>query len=160
MNQDARRTYETLCSMLDKINWKYRRDDEKLIVRTSAIGKDLTMPLHIVVSETRNLMYVKSPLPFTVDSARRADMCVATSIVNYSMLNGCFEFDVSGGYLGFRLVVPFGGCQISESVCHYMVMLTCEMVDKFNDKLQAVAAGEMTLEELSAFVNRPPMAQA
>lgn len=160
MNQDAQRTYDTLCAMLDKIKWKYQRDDEKLIIRTSAIGKDLTMPLHIVVSETRNVMYTKSPLPFVVPQERRTDMSVATSIVNFSMLNGCFEFDMASGFLGFRIVVPFGGCQISEATCHYMVMLTCEMVDKFNDKFQKISKGEMSLDELTAFVKQPPMAQA
>ncbi len=149
--QDATRVYNTLCSMLNNIKWSYERDDEKLTVKTSAIGNDLKIPLHIYVSTERQVMYVKSPMPFSVSQDKRQLVGNAVHIANYSMLNGCFEYDISDGYVGFKIVVPFAQSIISEEVCHYMVMLTCSMVDKFNDKFLMLINGKMTLQEFKVF---------
>lgn len=160
MSSDAQKMFETLCAMLDNIKWKYLRDDKNMIVYTSAKGNELTIPLHILISKKRNLMYTKSPMPFLVPKEKMLKMSMATSIANFSMLNGCFELDPESGYIGFRIIVPFGDCQISESICHYMVMLTCEMVDKFNDKFQKILNDEITIDELKAFVKEPILPQA
>ncbi len=148
---DARKTYEMLCNTLDGIKWHYQRDDEHMVVTTSAVGEDLTIRLRIVVSEQRNLMYVKSPMPYKVPESARAIVSSAVNVANYSMLNGCFEYDMRSGYLAFRAVVPFEGSIISDKVCKYLVMLACQMVDKFNDKFLSLAKGNMTLEEFEKY---------
>lgn len=152
--QDARRVYNTLCSMLNNIKWNYDRDDEQLTVKTSAIGDDLKIPLRIYVSADRQVMYVKSPMPFSVSEDKRQLLGNAIHIANYSMLNGCFEYDLSDGYIGFKIVVPFSQSIISEDVCHYMVMLSCQMVDKYNDKFLMLLNGKMTLDEFNEFANK------
>lgn len=160
MNDEVKKTFETLCAMLDGIKWKYKRDDEKLTVTTSAIGKDLTMPLRIVVSGDRHVMYVKSAMTFSVPEHKRATICYATTLANFSMLNGCFEFNMENGYLGFRIVVPFEGSVVGEETCRYMVMLTCQMVDKFNDKFKKLVDDEMSMPEFVKFVQPPKLPQA
>lgn len=152
-NSDAQRTYGTMCRMLDNINWKYNRDDANLVITTGAVGNDLSMQLRIVVSADRNVMYIKSPMPFTVPAAKMGEMSYAVNIANYSMLNGCFELDIYGGYLGFKAVVPFAESIISEEVCKYLVMLVCTMADKFNDKFKDLIEDKMSLEQFRAFTN-------
>ncbi len=151
-NKDAQKMYETFCNMLENIHWKFRRDDDKLVILTSAIGNDLSMPLQVVVSASRNVLYIKSHLPFTVPRDMIGDVSVALHLANYSMLNGCFEYDINTGYVGFKVVMPFGGCLISEETCHYLTMLTCNMVDKFNDKLDKLIKKEITLLDFKKFV--------
>lgn len=148
--QYAKNVYNTLCNTLDNMKWKYQRDDEQMMVNTTAIGEDLSIKLRIVVSAQRQVMYVKSPMPYNVPQMSRDAVGKALHIANFSMLNGCFEYDVDNGYVGFRMVVPFATSQISEEVCHYMIILTCQMVDKFNDKILSLAKGNMTLEEFAA----------
>ncbi|MCM1290135.1 MAG: YbjN domain-containing protein [Corallococcus sp.] len=152
--QDARRTYSTLCTTLDNMKWTYQPDDEKMVINTSAVGEDLTIKLRIVVSEDRGLMYVKSPMPYKVPENAREIVGTAVNVANFSMLNGCFEYDKNDGYLAFKIVVPFDGCVISEQVCHYMIVLACQMTDKFNDKFLAVAKGNMRLADFEAFANK------
>ncbi len=135
--------------MLDNIKWKYERDDKKRTVATTAVGRDLKINLRMVVSEDRQLMYVKSAMPFTVPQDRRDVVGKAVTYANFSMLNGCFEYDYDH-YLGYKIVVPFFDTVLSEKICHYMVMLTCQMVDKFNDKFLELIQGKMTLKD---FVN-------
>ncbi len=150
LNQ-AKGVFNTLCSALDNKKWKYNPDSENLVVRTGAVGDDLSMKLFIKVDDERELMYLKSPMPFTVCPERIAEMETALSIANWSMLNGCFEMDRQDGYCGFKLVVVFMDSLISEIVCKYLINMSCQMVDKFNDKLLAVAEGKMSIAEFESF---------
>ena len=149
----ANALYKTLCSTLDNMKWKYSKEEDKYIVRTSAVGDDLSMKLMMKIDAERQVMYLKSPMPFTIHENVRDLVGKAILIANYSMLNGSFEFDFSDGYLAFKMVIPYMESIISEAVCKYMIVLSCSMTDKFNDKFQALSEGRMTLAEFEKFAN-------
>ncbi len=151
---EAKIVYQTLCEALDNMQWKYNTEEneDNFAVFTSAVGKDLTMKLVIRIDVDRQLMYLKSPMPFTVPEDKRDLLALALTRANWSMLNGCFEMDYSDGFVAFKLVIPYMQSMISVEVCRYMIILSCNMIDKFNDKLKAVTEGEMTLEELQKFI--------
>lgn len=156
MNNDAQnqaeKIYSTICDVLQNVlHWNFRRDDEKMHIFTTAVGKDLSMPLHIIVSAQRKLAYVKSPMPFSVAPVSRKVVGRAVNVANFSMLNGCFEYNEDSGALAFRTVLPFDGCEISAEVCKYIILLSCQMTDKFNDKFLALSTGEIDLDGFKAF---------
>lgn len=148
---EAKVVFNTLCSSLDNRKWKYNKDEEKLIVRTSAVGDDLTIKLYIKVDAGRSVMFLKSPLPFTITDQNKSDLILATTFANWSMLNGMFETDLNEGYIGFKVVVPFMDSIISEKLCKYMIDMSCRMVDTYNDKMLALSEGKMTLAEFETF---------
>lgn len=150
---EARALYKTLCQTLDNMKWKYSKEEDKFIINTSAIGDDLSMKLMMKIDAERQVMYLKSPMPFAIPESSRDTMGKAILMANYSMLNGSFEFDFSDGYLAFKMVIPYMGSIISEEVCKYMIVLSCSMTDKFNDKFQALAEGRMSLAEFERFTN-------
>ena len=150
---EARALYKTLCQTLDNMKWHYSKEEENFIVRTSAVGDDLSMKLTIKIDAERQVMYLKSPMPFAIPDRARDTVGKAVLFANYSMLNGSFEFDFSDGWLAFKMVIPYMGSVISEEVCHYMIVLSCTMTDKFNDKFQAVSEGRMTLDQFAKFAN-------
>ena len=96
-------------------------------------------------------MYLKSPMPFAIPENVRDTVAKAAIIANYTMLNGSFEFDFDTGYLAFKMVIPYMESMLSEKVCHYMIILSCNMTDKFNDKFQALVEGRMTISEFETF---------
>ncbi len=147
--RDAKTLFGTMCRTLDNMNWTYKTEtsDGFYIIRTSAVGEDLSMGLVIRIDINRALMYLKSPMPFSVPENKRAELGAATVIANMAMLNGCFEYDYSDGYCAFKLIIPFEECTISEKVCKYMIYVSCDMVDKFNDKMKALAEGNISLSE-------------
>lgn len=147
----AKIVFKTLCSSLDNRKWTYNKDEEELIVRTSAVGDDLTIKLFIKVDAARSVMYLKSPLPLTLTESNRNDVVYAVTRANWAMLNGSFEIDVDDGYVGFKAVVPFMESLISEQLCKYLIDMSCRMVDIFNDKLDAVAKGEMSIADFAEF---------
>ena len=148
---EALSLYKTLCQTLDNMHWHYQKEEDKFVVRTSAVGKDLTMPLFIKIDAERQVMYIKSAMPFDIPTGIRETIVKAVVLANYTMLNGSFEFDSSDGYLAFKIVAPYMESILSEKVCHYMISITCEMTDKFNDKFKALVDGKMTLLEFSNF---------
>lgn len=152
---EANATYKTLCSALDNMGWKYKKEESNLVVRTSARGKDLLIDLYMCVDVGKQVMYLKSAMPFVISAKeKQADVVMAVNLANFSMLNGTFELDVESGYLDFKMVVPFMQSIISEEVCKYMVNLSCQMVDKFNDKFFAIYGGNMTLDDFAKFVKQ------
>ena len=148
---EALALYKTLCHTLDKMGWGYTKEEDKLIVHTIAVGNNLEMQLFIKVDTERQVMYLKSPMPFDVPVLAREKMVKAVVMANYSMLNGSFEFSMTDGYLAFKIVLPYMDSILSEKVCHYMIMISCEMTDKFNDKFKALVDNTMTLSEFSKF---------
>lgn len=152
---EARNVYNTLCQSLDDMNWAYNKDEreDSFAVFTSAKGKDLTIKLAIRVDVDRQLMYLKSPMPFTVEENVRDTMALAITRANWTMLNGSFEMDRSDGFVAFKLVIPYMESIVSAAVCRYMIILSCNMVDKFNDKFKAIAEGRMTLDDFQLFIN-------
>ncbi len=146
-NGFAERNYQRLCATLEKMQWKFKREDSRREIVTDAIGDGLTIALRFYVNAERQLMYVKSPMPYQIEQTARDVVGQAVNIANYSMLNGCFEYDADRGYLAFRMVVPFDKCELSEEICKYLVLLTCQMVDKYNGKFFSLSKGEITLEQ-------------
>lgn len=151
---EAKIVFKTLCSALDNRKWRYDADESNLVVRTSAVGDDLTIKLFIKVDANRSVMFLKSPLPFAVDERNKNDLILATTIANWTMLNGMFEMDLEKGYVGFKAVAPFMESLISERLCNYLVDVSCRMVDIYNDKLDDVAKGKMSVEEFAEFAKR------
>ena len=148
---EAMSLYKTLCQTLDNMRWHYTKEEDKFIVRTSAVGKDLRMELFIKIDFERQVMYLKSPMPFKVPEDKRELFAKAVVVANYTMLNGSFEYNIPDGYLAFKLVVPYMESILSERVCHYMIMISCQMTDKFNDKFKSLAEGAMSLDDFVAF---------
>lgn len=150
---EAKVMYNTLCNTLDNMKWHYNKEEDKLVVRTSAVGEDMSMKLYIKVDSDRSVMYLKSGMPFTVPQEKIDELSKAVIIANWAMLNGSFEMDMSDGYIAFKLVVPFMESIVSEKVCRYMITLSCNMIDKFNDKFDKIVKGTMTLAELKSFAD-------
>lgn len=143
----AERNYQRLCQTLEKMQWKFTRHDDRREIVTSAIGADLTIALRFYVNAERQLMYVKSPMPYQIAESAREVVGKAVNMANFAMLNGCFEYDEAEGYLAFRMVIPFDRCELNEEICKYLILLTCQMVDKYNDKFFSLSKGEITLEQ-------------
>ena len=148
---EALALYKTLCQTLDNMRWHYTKEEDQFVVRATAIGNDLSMDLFMKIDAERQVMYLKSPMPFIVPAPLRDKLATAVVMANFTMLNGSFEYDLSDGYLAFKMVVPYMESIVSERVCHYMIMVSCQMTDKFNDKFMALVDNTMTLAEFAAF---------
>ncbi len=159
-SEAAREVFQTLCATLDEMQWtynKYEPNEEhpsQYYVSTRAIGADLPIDLRIIVDADRRLLYLKSPLPFTFPAGKCLTIMQAVTRINWTMLNGSFELDLSDGYIGFKMLIPFMEGQVSKEMCSYLIVLSCRMVDNVNGKLKAISEGTMSLSELQEFLDK------
>ena len=146
----AQDTFATLCSFLESDGWPFNKDEENLMIETSARGNDLAMPIKVKVRADRQLVLLLSTLPFDIPADKRLEVAAAASIVNYRLVNGTFEFNIQTGKLYFRMTNSFIDSTLSAEIFKYMLYCSCGTVDDYNDKFEALVKGEIGLD---AFMN-------
>jgi hypothetical protein len=143
----ALRVFRGLCDNLDKRNWNYQKDEERLRIECTAHGDDLPMDLSIRVEADRQLLMLLSTLPFNVPEDKRLDLAIAITHVNDRLVDGSFDYNISDGRILFRLTSSFIDSEIGNDLFTYLVGCSCQTIDAFNDKLMKVALDMMGVEE-------------
>jgi hypothetical protein len=144
---NANKVYADLCAALDRRNWKYNRQDEKLTVTFGVSGDDIPMDFSFSVDEKRKLLRVFSRLPFNVPEDHRMDLALATCAVNYKLADGSFDYDLATGRIGFRLTASFRESSIGDGLFDYLIACSCSTVDDYNEKFLRVGNGTVSLED-------------
>ena len=139
-------TYTTLCAMLDENNWHYQMDDANLRIECSAQGDDLPIDIRIRIDSDRQIVVLLSALPFVVPEDKRLDFAVATSVINYKLVDGSFDFDIEDGHMFFRMTSSYRESELAKEVFFYMLMCSCATIDQYNDKLFMLAKNMLSLD--------------
>lgn len=139
--------YDTLCSMLDNINWKYEKVEEKLMIKSGVKGDDLPIDFLVIVKPNNEVVQFISSLPFNMPEDKRVEGALAICAANYGMVNGSFDYDLSDGQILFRLTTSYRESLLSEALFEYMVMVSASTIDKYNDRFFMLAKGMITLEQ-------------
>lgn len=143
----ARETFETLCRTLDKKEWRYQKEDEKLTLFCGAKGDDLPIDIHFTLDPERMLIVMVSHLPFVTPEDKRLDTAIAVSAVNNLLAHGCFDFDLKSGHMFFRMSNSFIESRIGEELFAYLLMAACNVVDEYNDKFLMLGKGNLSLQQ-------------
>lgn len=143
---DALATYQTICDALDNRNWKYQKDEEKLLVRFNVSGDDLQMSFIIFVDIDRQLVRLISWLPFKA-TKRVEDISCAVLQANYRMVAGSFDFNYKDGAIAYRLTASYQGAVLGEGAINYLIDCSANTVDDYNDEFLMLEKGEITLEQ-------------
>jgi hypothetical protein len=151
LNQ-AKAAYKSLCEMLDDNGWRYDKDEQELAISCSAQGDDLPIDIYMKVDAARNLVLLYSQLPFTVEENRRTELAVAVSVANYGIVDGSFDYDFKNGKILFRLTSSYKESLVGKAMFEYMLFVSCNTIDHYNDKLLAVAKKDMSYEEIIQFM--------
>lgn len=151
MEKRAIEVYETLCSALDKLNFKYEKEgkdsDGDYTVRFSGVGDDLPMEFVMFCDVGRQLIRVMSQMPFAFSEDKRVEGALVTCRANYMMVDGNFDYDFTTGKVVFKITSSFRDSLIDGELLLYMVRLAISMVDEFNDQFFAVDKGMMSVDE-------------
>ena len=145
--QNAIDVYGTFCRVLDKHNWNYQKNEEKLSIDFGARGDDLLMDFKVRVDAQRELVMLVSHMPFVVAEDKRLELAVAISAINNLLVDGCFDYDLMSGNIFFRMTCSYIGSSLSRDVFDYMLFCACDTIDNYNDKLLLIAKGMTTLEQ-------------
>lgn len=146
----AKQVYKTLCDAIEGREWKFGKDEEKLLVHFGVNGDDIPMQFILVVDAERQLVRLMSPMPYKMSEGKRIDGAIATCVASFGMADGSFDYDLSDGEIVFRMTASFRDSLIGEGLFQYMISCSCAMVDKYNDQFLAIDKGMMSIADFIA----------
>ena len=147
--QNAENVYNSICNMLNNINFRYDtgRREEDYVITCTVNGDDIPMKMLIIVRPEREIVSLLSPMPFMTPEDKRVEMAMAVSVANYGIIDGSFDYDLNDGEIRFRLTASYIESLLSEELFKYMLYVSANTVDRYNDRFMMLAKGNMTLEQ-------------
>lgn len=145
--QNAQKVFNTLCAMMDEKKLKYEKHEEDFVIDFIMGGDDLPMQMIVNVDAERQLIRLLSVIPVTFPKEKRTEAAVAACLATDKLAVGSFDFDYKKGTVYFRLNSSYIDSLISKDLFVYMVGVSTNTVDEYNDKFFLLAKGKITLEE-------------
>lgn len=146
----AKQVYKTLCEAIESRQWRYGKDEDKLLVHFGVSGDDIPMQFILIVDAERQLVRLMSPMPYKMSEAKRMEGAIAACAASFGMADGSFDYDLSNGRIAFRMTASFRESLIGEGLFQYMISCSCAMVDKYNDQFLAIDKGLMSITDFIA----------
>lgn len=146
----AKEVYAGLCAALDRREWRYEKEEDKLLVHFGVRGDDIPMNFIIIVDAERQLIRVMSPLPFKFGEEKRIDGAIATCAASYGLADGSFDYDITTGAVVFRMTATYRESKLGDGLFQYLISCSSAVVDEYNDKFLAVDKGIISIEDFIA----------
>ena len=152
--EQAKKVYDALLQSLDNRGWKYNKFEDDLVITSTVQGEDLPVEFVVHVDPQAEVIRFLSKLPFVFDDEKRIDGALAICAANMHIMNGSFDYDITKGSIIFRLCNSFrDGSVLSDAAFEYIVMVSAITVDRYNDKLLALAKGIISIEQFIEQIN-------
>ena len=139
-----------LIAMLEHKKLKYKIEEQtpgRTHIRMHFSGEDLPMTLHIILRADKQIATVFSVMPFRMSADRIQDAAIAVAAATYGLIDGSFDLNPETGEIRFRLTSCYKGALLSEALYSYLMYVSAETVDRYNDRFQALNEGSMTLTD-------------
>ena len=143
----AKEVYNNLCQALDNRNWKYEKEEDKLLVHFGVNGDDIPMQFIMFVDPEKQLITSLSPLPFKMSEEKRIDGAIAACVASFGMADGSFDYNLQDGRISFRMTASYRKSTIGDGLFQYMMSCSCAMVDEYNDKFLAIDKGVLSIAD-------------
>ena len=150
--KQALAVYNSLCEMLDENEFHYDKDVENLKIHFSTSGDDLPIELAIQVDVDRKLVTLLSWMPFKTPENRRVPMAIAISAANNGLLDGSFDYNILDGQIIFRMTSSYRESLLGKNLFAYMLLVSCQVIDDYNDTFFAVAKTEMSVADILNYI--------
>ena len=151
--EKAKEVYANLCKMLDEDEWKYNKDEEKMVIYFTTRGEDIPMDFVLYIDPSPGLIRLLSRLPFEINKEKMIDAAIAVCAINYRLINGSFVIDITDGDLLFRMNQAYIDSEIGPELFKYMVFSSIFMVDEYNDKFLMLNKGNLSINDFLTEIN-------
>lgn len=152
--KNAKEVFDTLVKALNDLDWKFRKNEDDLVIISGAKGDDIPIEFIVKVNPKNEVVQFLSKLPFNMPEDKRVDGAIAVCAANWTILDGSFDYDIREGEIIFRMTSSYRGSIFSENVIfitkdlfEYMIMVAASTIDKYNDKFLMIAKGRMTVQQ-------------
>jgi hypothetical protein len=148
----ARAIFDVICQNVYENCGKWATDEENLMITFNLSGDDMLMCFRIKVDEEAQLVKLVSFIPLNIPKEKRNEFAFAICGINNRIIDGNFDYNPENGAVIFRITNSFRETEISSDVLAYMMDYSAYIVDKYNDKLNSLSLGEMSIEKFMEFV--------
>ena len=148
--ENTRKNAAALTAMLDRQNLMYTVEEEsdaRISIRIHFQGEDLPLTLHIVLRTDRQIATVFSVMPERFPESRLTEAALAVAVANQGLIDGSFDLNMKTGEVRFRLTSSYIETVLSEMLFSYLMYVSAETVDRYNDRFTALSRGEADLAE-------------
>lgn len=148
IDMKTRSVFATACKSLDDRDWHYQTEEQedKLLIRLRVTGDDLPMDITFIANSRKQCVEIFSSMPFHIAEDKRIDAALAVSIVNNSLINGTFDFDIKDGEMHFRVNQSYVDATIGVDTMTYLFSIVVNTVDDYNDKFLMLGKGMLSWE--------------
>ncbi len=155
LKEKATKIYNIFCNKIIENNLKTAKEDDKLRVSFSAMGKDDPMNFRIMIEEKSQLIKIRSYIPISIPDEKKDVVAIALCVVNSRITDGNFDYDSQQKMVFFRITNSFKDVDIDEDIVEYLLNYSLFIVDKFDTVIKTFSAGIMSFEELLDIVYKP-----
>ena len=147
---EGRAVFESLIQHLHdiKLNFSHEELDERFMIKFNMNGDDIPMRFFIYVNPRNQLITLHSPIPVTFPQDKIDLACKAVCAINYRLSDGDFQLDIRDGEVLYNMSNCYAGSLISNEVFNYMLGMSINIVDEYNDKLLMLAKGLIDMDTL------------
>lgn len=147
---EAKVVYDSLVAHLNsiKLNFEAKELEDRYMIKFNMSGDDIPMRFFIYVNPDKQLITLHSPLPVTFAADKRDLACKALCAINYRLSDGDFQIDIRDGEVLYNMSNCYAGSLISSDVFNYMLGMSINIVDEFNDKLLMLSKGLIDLDTM------------
>lgn len=136
-----------------KLNFEEKELEDRFMVKFNMSGDDIPMRYFIYVNPAHQIITLHSPMPVTFPADKIDLACKAICAINYRLSDGDFQIDIRDGEVLFNMSNCYAGSLISSDVFNYMLGMSINIVDEFNDKLLMLSKGLIDMDTLLKSLN-------
>ncbi len=145
----AKEVFEAICRAHKARGWSFDRYDDRFMTYCKVQGADIPIEFIFKVNPDAQVILLTSPLPFSAAADKRGEMALTVCLANYGLINGSFDYNFADGYIQFRMVNDYCGCDVSEDLINHMLSVAAGTVENYNDKLYRFSKGMLSLQEFA-----------
>ena len=148
--QEAKAVFESLVNHLNNIHLNFAQEEleDRFVIRFNMSGDDIPMRFFLYVNPNQRIITLHSPQPVTFPADKLDIGCKAICAINYRLSDGDFQIDIRDGEVLFNMSNSYADSLISDEVFNYMLGMSINIVDEFNDKLLMLSKGLIDLDTL------------
>ena len=143
----AEETYKALCTAIDSRGWNCEKIDFLKVVFFVVHGDDIPMDIMIRIDEANQRVTLISKMPFKMSEDKRLEGSIATCCANFGLVDGHFDYNISDGEITFRMTSSYMECSFAEDRFSYMMDVSSNIIDEYNDKFLALNKGMLSIED-------------
>jgi hypothetical protein len=145
--EEASQVYRTLKLMLEISDLRFEKYDDELVLRCGFDTDTQPVDLTIYVRAKEQVILTLSHIPCKFSDDKRVEGAIATSLVNYDLSEGSFDYNFLDGEIRFKHSLTFCGMTILPEFVSHLLQYSVETVNKYRDLFCKLADAEITLNK-------------